>query len=104
MSEVRRKLLARACMEMQGNAILESDLCRTKPSREGGRRSAAQEIQHQLLPVLRQKTLRMILHPLQRPALVADTHDLVIFGPGADLEIAHVERVSLDDQAVITCR
>src|SRR5688572_20968767 len=62
-----------------------------------------QKIRQQPLPLLGEKTLRMILHALQRPGLVADAHDLFVGRPTADLELRR-QRAVADDQAVVPRR
>ena len=42
----------------------------------------------------------MKLHPVQRPPLVPDAHDLALLGPRRDDEVGVVERLPPDDQRV----
>src|ERR1700683_953543 len=59
-----------------------------------------QKIRQQPLALFSQKAFRMKVHALERPGRVAHTHDLVMVGPTADLELRRQGAVA-DDQAVI---
>ncbi len=62
------------------------------------------EVFEQLRPLRRQEALRVELDAVQRPDAVTHPHDLALVRPGADLEIGVVERLALDDEAVVARR
>jgi hypothetical protein len=51
-----------------------------------------------------QKALGMKLDAMQRPSSMSDAHDFAFRSPGADDEIGIMERLALDDQAVVASR
>jgi len=63
-----------------------------------------QEVSQQLRPFHRQKALRVELHAVQGPSLVADAHDLPFRGPRGHFEVGVCPRFFFDDQRVVTRR
>src|SRR4051812_40316703 len=57
-----------------------------------------EEVPQQLRPLDGQEALGVELHPVQRPRLMADAHDLPLVGPGRDLEVRVRPRFALDDE------
>src|SRR5947209_5071227 len=66
--------------------------------------SNPQEVRQQFRPFQCQETLRVELDAMQRPSPVSDAHDLAFRRPGAYLEVRILERLTLDDQAVVARR
>jgi hypothetical protein len=74
-----------------------------KERRRGLPARLLQEVPEQLNSFKREEALRVILHSLERIALVPYTHDFILIGPGDDFEIFR-QCAGLDDQAVIAGR
>jgi len=64
--------------------------------------STSNKIREKLDPFEGQEALGVVLHSFERPGFVADSHDLILVGPGHDLEIV-AKGSGADYEAVISC-